>query len=142
MKRLIMLPIAIALLAQTAVWPAHADTVVLHATLTAAKEVPPKASQGTGDATVTLDTATRSIVYTVTFTGLTGPATMAHFHGPAVAGANAGVQVPLGTNPTSPIKGTIVLTESQVADLLAGTWYVNVHTTANPGGEIRGQVSH
>ena len=88
----------------------------------------------------TLDTATRQLVYTVTFQGLTGPATMAHFHGPAAAGVNAGIVVKLGDHPTSPIKGSAQLTEAQAADLEAGKWYANVHTAAHPSGEIRGQL--
>ena len=89
----------------------------------------------------TLNTATKELTYTLTFDNLTGPATAAHFHGPAAAGANAGVVVPLGNNPTSPIHGSKTLTDAQIADLEAGKWYVNVHTAANPGGEIRGQVT-
>jgi CHRD domain len=70
---------------------------------------------------------------------LTGPATAAHFHGPAAVGANAGVVVPF--NPvTSPITGKATLTDAQIADLETGKWYANVHTAANPGGEIRGQM--
>ena len=84
-----------------------------------------------------LDTTTKTLTYTVTFENLTGPATAAHFHGPAAPGANAGVQVPLGNNPTSPIHGSAKLTDAQITELEAGKWYVNVHTAANPGGEIR-----
>lgn len=119
---------------------AHAAMLNFSATMNAAQEVPPKVSAGTGDMRGTLDTATKTFSYTVTFKGLTGPATMAHFHGPAAPGANAGVEVPLGNNPTSPINGSKVLTDVQISDLEAGKWYVNVHTAANPGGEIRGQV--
>jgi hypothetical protein len=119
---------------------ASAATINFSATMTAASEVPPKTSAGNGDALASLDTTTKMLTYTVTFQSLTGPATMAHFHGPAAAGANAGVVVPLGNTPTSPIHGTAKLTDAQIADLMAGKWYVNVHTAANPGGEIRGQV--
>jgi len=120
---------------------ASAATLNFSATMTAAQEVPPKTSAGSGDALATLDTATKELTYTVTFQNLTGPATAAHFHGPAAPGANAGVLVPLGNNPTSPIHGSKVLTDAQITDLEAGKWYVNVHTAANPGGEIRGQVT-
>jgi len=121
--------------------PGWAETVTFHATLNAASEVPPKDSKGAGEATATLDTTTKDLSYTVTFSDLTGPSTMAHFHGPAAPGANAGIVVPLGNNPTSPIKGDAKLTDAQIADLMAGKWYVNVHTAANPGGEIRGQMT-
>jgi hypothetical protein len=119
--------------------PVPAD-VEFTTTMTAATEVPPKTSPGDGDVLATLDTKTKVLTYTVTFANLTGPATMAHFHGPAAPGANAGVAVPLGTTPTSPIHGTAKLTDAQIKDLMAGKWYANVHTAANPGGEIRGQM--
>ena len=71
---------------------------------------------------------------------MTGPVTAGHFHGPAAAGANAGVVVPFAGSLASPITGSATLTDPQIADLKAGKWYVNLHTAANPGGEIRGQV--
>ena len=119
---------------------AQAETVHLQATLSAASEVPPKASGGTGKVDATLDTGTHLLDYTVDYSGLTGPATMAHFHGPAKTGANAGVAVPLSSPLDSPIKGSATLTPAQQQQLLGGLMYVNVHTAANPGGEIRGQV--
>jgi len=124
-------------------WLSAASAAMINftATMNSASEVPPKTSAGTGDALATLDTVAKTLTYTVTFQNLTGPATAAHFHGPAAAGANSGVAVPLGNNPTSPIHGTATLTDAQIADLEAGKWYVNVHTAANPGGEIRGQVT-
>jgi hypothetical protein len=70
---------------------------------------------------------------------LTGPASAAHFHGPAVAGSNAGVVIPFASA-ASPIEGQATLTPLQVADLMAGKWYANVHTATNKGGEIRGQM--
>ncbi len=120
---------------------AGAETVKFHTTMNAGAEVPPKQSPGTGTVDATLDTTTKKLDYTSTWQGLTGPATMAHFHGPAEPGANAGVVVPWGNNPTSPFKGSATLTDAQVADLEAGKWYANVHTAANPGGEIRGQMT-
>jgi hypothetical protein len=102
-------------------------------------EVPPKTTDGKGTATATLDTTTKVLNYTVDYSGLTGPATMAHFHGPAAPGANAPVVVKFDPV-TDPIKGTVTLTDAQMADLMAGKWYANVHTAANPAGEIRGQM--
>jgi hypothetical protein len=120
---------------------ARAETIKLKATLDAATEVPPKASSGTGTVTATLDTATEVFTYHIEFKDLTGPAVAAHFHGPAAVGANARPQVPIKMDPvTSPIDGTATLTADQAKDLLDGKWYFNVHTAANPGGEIRGQV--
>ncbi|MDR8763944.1 hypothetical protein FEP90_05670 [Burkholderia multivorans] len=79
--------------------------------------------------------------WTVTYANLTGPATAAHFHGPAPVGQNAGVQVPIPKDAlASPIKGSAELTDAQVTDLMGGKWYFNVHTSAHPSGEIRGQM--
>lgn len=112
----------------------------LGATLTSAAEVPPNGSAGTGRVEATFDKSTNVLRWTMNYSGLTGPASAAHFHGPAAPGANAGVVVPF-TSATSPTEGQATLTPAQVADLMAGKWYVNVHTAANPGGEIRGQVA-
>jgi hypothetical protein len=109
--------------------------------MTAAQEVPPNSSAGSGSVVTTLDKSTRMLRWTVTYSGLTGPVTAGHFHGPAAAGANAGVVVPFTGSMASPIQGSKELTEAQMADLVAGTWYANLHTAAHPGGEIRGQVT-
>ncbi len=120
---------------------AFAETIVYKAALNAQSQVPPNDTKGTGTAEITFDTATKMLTWTVTFSDLTGPATAAHFHGPAEPGKTAGVVVLIGNNPTSPAKGTATLTDAQAADLAAGRWYVNVHTAANRPGEIRGQVT-
>jgi hypothetical protein len=118
---------------------AAAETAVV--VLTAADEVPANTSSGKGEANVNYDKASKKLTYKLTYSGLTGDATAAHFHGPAAPGANAGVVIPIGSGaPASPTEGSATLTDAQAADLLAGKWYVNVHTKANPGGEIRGQV--
>lgn len=118
---------------------AQAETVAFNATLNGAAEVPAKTTDGKGTAKASLDTATKALTYDVEYAGLSGPATAAHLHGPAEPGANAGVALPFPT-PASPIKGTATLTDAQMADLMAGKMYANVHTAANPGGEIRGQM--
>ena len=115
------------------------NKVTLSAQMTAAQEVPATASSGTGTAEAWLNKDTNLLTWKVSFSGLTGPATAAHFHGPAVPGSNAGVVVPF-TGTTSPLEGQATLTPAQAADLLAGKWYANVHTAANKGGEIRGQM--
>jgi hypothetical protein len=109
------------------------------ATLSGANSVPPKTVPGTGKAMVMLDKGTKMVSWEVTYSGLTGPATASHFHGPAEATGNAGVALPIAVGP-SPMKGSATLTDAQMADLVAGKWYVNIHTAANPPGEIRGQV--
>ena len=119
--------------------PASADMVKFKASLKGSSEVPANQTGGTGNVTATYNTASKQLTWDGTYSGLTGPATAAHFHGPAAPGQNAGVAVPI-TPPTSPMRGTATLTDAQAADLMAGKWYVNVHTDANKGGEIRGQL--
>ncbi|WP_371423200.1 CHRD domain-containing protein [Tardiphaga sp.] len=118
--------------------PASADK--MKATLDGASEVPATTSAGKGTADIDFDPATKKLTWKLTYSGLTGPATMAHFHGPAEPGKNAGVAVPI-TPATSGSEGSATLTDAQAADLLAGKYYINVHTEANKGGEIRGQVT-
>jgi hypothetical protein len=96
-------------------------------------------STGKGTGTFTYDAATHTLAYDVSYEGLSGPATAAHIHGPADPGANAPPVAPF-PSAASPIKGTATLTDAQAADLAAGKYYVNVHTAANRGGEIRGQI--
>jgi hypothetical protein len=119
--------------------PAFAEK--LKATLSAATEVPANTSAGKGTADIDYDAGTKKLSWKLTYSGLTGPATMAHFHGPAEAGKNASVAVVIPNATSSPVEGNTTLTDAQAADLLAGKYYVNVHTAANPGGEIRGQVT-
>ncbi len=106
--------------------------------LSAKNEVPPNGSTAVGTARVWLDGM--NLKWTVTYSGTTGPVTAGHFHGPAAPGANAGVALPFSGSMASPIEGSATLTQAQVDQLKAGMWYVNLHTAANPGGEIRGQV--
>lgn len=119
--------------------PAMAEMVKMTATLDAAQEVPPNDSAAKGMADVSFDTETKKLDWTLEYSGLTGDATGAHFHGPADKGASADVAVPID-DPKSGAKGTATLTDSQAADLMAGKYYINVHTAAHADGEIRGQV--
>jgi hypothetical protein len=96
-------------------------------------------SKGTGAMTGSLDTDTHMFSYDITYSGLTGPPIAAHFHGPAAPGANAKPEFAIKSL-ESPIKGMQTLTPAQEKDLEGGMLYVNVHTAANKGGEIRGQV--
>ena len=119
--------------------PAFADK--LKATLDGKQEVPPNTSAGKGTADLDWDAASKKLSWKLTYSGLSGPATAAHFHGPAEAGKNAGVAVAIPNAGTSPVEGSATLTDAQAADLAAGKYYINIHTAANPGGEIRGQVT-
>jgi hypothetical protein len=119
---------------------ASAETIKLKADLKGSNEVPPNSSPASGTAEATLDTATKVLTWVVTFKDLTGPAVGAHFHGPSEPGKNAGIVLPFKTT-QSPIEGTATLSETQMGDLLAGKWYANIHTAANPGGELRGNMA-
>jgi CHRD domain len=119
--------------------PAFAEK--FKATLDGKSEVPPNATTGTGTADIDYDAATKKLSWKLTYSGLTGPATAAHFHGPAEAGKDAGVEVAIPGATSSPAEGSATLTDAQASDLASGKLYVNVHTAANPKGEIRGQVT-
>ncbi len=116
-----------------------AGSVGFSATLSGTAEVPANPSAAAGRLDATFDKAKNTLRWTVTYSGLSGAATMAHFHGPALANANAGVVVPF-PSALSPASGETMLTPTQIDDLMAGKWYANVHTAMYPGGEIRGQV--
>jgi CHRD domain-containing protein len=120
-------------------FPALAETVKYKATLDGAQQSPPVTTKGKGTATLDFNTTSKKLSWTVKYSGLSGPATAGHIHGPAAMGANAGPVIPF-KKLKSPIKGSATLTDAQVADLEAGKYYVNVHTKANPDGEIRGQI--
>jgi hypothetical protein len=120
--------------------PASAETINYKVQLLPTSEVPPNDTKGSGTLTGTFDTASKKLAWTVTYSGLSGPAIMAHFHGPADAGVNAKVLVPQPGGLESPMKGEVTLTDEQAQQLQAGKWYFNVHTDKNKGGEIRGQM--
>ena len=121
---------------------AEAQVVTFTIPLEGSQEVPPVVSGGSGTATITLDSATGSVTVSGSYTGLSGNQSVAHIHGAAAAGANAGVVLALtGTGGTSgTISGSGVLNAARTAEMLAGRHYVNVHSTAHPGGELRGQI--
>jgi hypothetical protein len=123
--------------------PSHAAPMKFKAEMSGASEVPPVQSAGKGAVTATYDPATKVLSWEGRFSGLTGPATAAHFHGPADASKNAAPEIWIsekGQNLASPFKGQATLTDAQADDLQKGMLYVNVHTDTNKGGEIRGQV--
>jgi hypothetical protein len=103
-------------------------------------EVPPNTTAGSGTVTATYDSDSKKLTWKGSYSGLTGPATAAHFHGPAPAGKNAGVMIPIAPA-TSPLEGSATLNDAQAKALMDGDMYVNVHTAANKGGEIRGQLT-
>jgi hypothetical protein len=126
-------------LSSIAVQAEPAPGVGLAASLSGAQVVPPTTSAATGSGSFTYDTSSNQLMFTVSVFNLQGTETALHIHGPAAAGASGPIvfTLPLG----SPAFGTLALTPAQGADLLAGLWYVDVHTSAFPNGEIRGQIT-
>ena len=120
--------------------PMASTSPALTARLSAASEVAAVTIDATGVVEASLTAGSNLLTSKITYSGLGGPATGAHFHGPAMAGQNAAVVAPIGAPLTSPIAGSATLTPSRTADLTAGKWYVNLHMAANPNGEARGQV--
>ncbi len=119
---------------------AKAETINFKADLTGPAETPPTDSKGTGTLAATYDTATKTLTWTVDYSGLTGPAMAAHFHGPAPVGKPAPVEVPLKAPLDSPMKGSATLTDAEAKDLMDGMMYFNIHTAEHKPGEIRGQL--
>jgi hypothetical protein len=128
----------VALLLSTA--PALAEMLNFSANLIGAAEVPPNESTGAGTVVADYDTDTKLLKWMITFEGLTGSATAAHFHGPAAPDENAPPVVPIEGTLASPTTGEATLTDDQAADLQAGKWYFNIHTAQYPDGELRGQL--
>lgn len=114
---------------------------IFEASMAASQEVPPNASTATGAAEVQFNENTNKLTWKITYTGLSGPATAGHIHGPAAVGQNAGVVIPFtGDMNAQPVMGETTITPAQYADLAAGLYYVNIHSARSPGGEIRGQL--
>jgi hypothetical protein len=134
--------------------------VTFKANLAGTNEVPANASTGTGTFTATLDTSTNVFTYDVVFSGLSANVTLGHIHGPALAGANAGTTINFASlagatftvgatsgtahgvttlNAATPIT-SLMNGDSLKKLLFAGLAYANIHTSTNPGGEIRGQI--
>jgi hypothetical protein len=128
--------------AAAAVGLARAAPQTFSIPLSGDQQVPKVASPGTGAANFTWDPATRGLSWSITYSGLSSDATMAHLHVGAV-GKNGPPAIWLsarGTPPASPITGSATLTPAQAKQLMAGGWYINLHSKDHPAGELRGQV--
>ncbi|MBI4872466.1 MAG: CHRD domain-containing protein [Candidatus Riflebacteria bacterium] len=112
------------------------------AVLNGGQEVPPNDSKASGTAFMTLDERTSMLSFSITYSDdrLSSLEVASHFHAPAIPGANAPVAFGL-VQIGSPKNGSVgPLTLSQKSDLKSGLFYINIHTTLFPGGELRGQV--
>lgn len=131
----------IAIIAGAASISANADTFSAH--INSAQEVPMNSTTGTGWARMNYNESTQTLSWTVFFTGLSSNQTAAHIHAAAPVGSNAGVGVNLGSvgGTTGTITGSMVISSTLRDQLRANLAYVNIHTSDNPGGEIRGQLA-
>lgn len=116
---------------------ANAEIMKFSGTLAAEGVAAPKAR---GKLTGTYDTELNKISYKVSWSGLSGPVTNAHFHGPAGPGGKAEILIPVSGAYKSGMKKSSAVNAKTAKALLAGRTYLNLHTAANPGGEIRAQV--
>lgn len=128
------------LAAASALAPALAETVKYKADLTSADEVPPNDSGAKGTIEATYDSDAGTLSWSGSYSGLTGPAIAAHFHGPAAAGANAPPVVPVDAS-KSPFEGSAKISPDVAKQFADGKIYFNVHTAKNKGGETRGQLA-
>ena len=124
---------------------AFALKIPIQATLSGGGEVPPNDSPAKGLMQGTFDTDTNTLDWSVTYSGLSGPAIAAHFHGPVsylglTPEENAPIQVGTPGNLASPFHGVAKIDDTQAKDLKDGRYYFNLHSTKIPGGEIRGPV--
>jgi hypothetical protein len=124
---------------------ALASTLTFKADLSGGGEAPPNNSTGKGQVTATLNTDTKTLTWTVTYSGVTGAPIGAHFHGPVsyvgmTSEENAPIQVGTPGSLVSPFKGSSTIDDTQMQDLKNGRWYFNLHTPKFPAGEIRGPV--
>lgn len=132
---------AVVLVSGCSMMPSQSNLLAFTTQLRGANEVPAVASNASGQVDAVLNKDTNLLRWQLSYEGLSGPATAGHFHAPAPVGANAGVALPFTGPITSPMTGQATLTPAQVADLMAGKWYANIHTAKFPGGEIRGQMT-
>lgn len=140
LKPFLMGVVALSLFTVTACGDSKPKTTTYSAELSGKNQVPPVTSDATGTAKLTLDRGSKTLTWEVTYKGLTGEPTAAHLHGPAKEGANAAPIVPFNPPLASPLRGSSVVSDTVITQLDNGEIYLNIHTAANPNGEIRGQL--
>ena len=113
-------------------------------TLSGSNEVPAVTAAGSGSFMGTYTPSTKVLNYTITYSGLTGPATAAHLHYGNAKHATAQPTVPFTGVPSTAsgsFGGTVTLNAMQADSLMAGRIYANIHTTVNGGGELRANLT-
>lgn len=130
--------------------PLGAAALLVFSTAAAAKDVTLSGSfagengatsKPTGKVDATLDTDTHKLTYTIDYSGLSGPVTVAHFHGPAKPGVAAGVLTPIPGPYKTGMNKTVTVDAATQSAMLDGMTYVNLHTKAHPKGEARAQMT-
>jgi hypothetical protein len=119
-------------------------TYAISGNASGSQETPAVTTSATGTLSGSYDSKTNMLTYSISWSGLSGNATVAHFHGPALAGvaANPIHDISIATNGINgTASGTITLADSTESHLLNGKLYYNLHTVMHPNGEIRGQVT-
>jgi hypothetical protein len=142
-----MKKIALLLLSVSLPLLVRAQLVTFETHLSGSQEVPPTPSAATGFGTATLDEGTDLFTFNYSFSGLSSLSTASHIHAPGPVGVSAPVIIPFGLaqglvlgNTFGSVSFSGVLDPLQASELLAGQFYVNVHSVTFPGGEIRGQI--
>jgi len=119
------------------IWP-----IQFRVSMNGVSEVPATTSGGTGSGLMNM--ISNKLNYSFSFTNLSSVATMGHIHGPADSTHTAGVLIPFSGVPSATsgsFSGSVILTSQQLFYMISGLTYANIHTTPNPNGEIRGQIT-
>jgi len=122
---------------------AYSAPVSFKVPLSGGQEVPPVFPAGAATAHLTYDPVTRVVTWTLSYTDLSGPITVAEFRGPAQPSKTGPPTIALvkqGSSVGSPIMGQATLTPDQARQFANGEWYINIDTQNHPEGEVRGQV--
>lgn len=121
----------------------QAATLVFNGVLQGSQEVPSNTSPGTGTVSLVIDSETRNWSLTGSFSGLNGNANNAHIHGPAAPGVSATVMESLSFTsgvPSGTLSGSGTFSVVNYNSLVSELFYVNLHSTAFSGGELRAQL--
>jgi hypothetical protein len=131
---------ALAMGALLTVTTANGEVLHFRARLSPPSASAPGQHGAAGLAEATLDTDSRLLSWKVTYSGLSGPLTGAHFRAPSEPGSLLGAQLDLAPRLTNPMVASALLNDAQIGDLRAGLWSVSLLTSKRPQGEIGGDL--